>query len=238
MSKMQIDEHKPLGAVEHFIDEGLYSRQLYVLGHEAMKRMSLSSVLIVGLKGLGCEIAKNLCLAGVKNITLHDPTPVQVQDMSSQFFFRDTDIGKPRDQVSAPYLSELNRYVLIDFLKGELDCHVLSRFQVVILTEASLKRQIEINDYTHDHGIYFICTDVRGLFGYIFCDFGKDFYVFDTNGENPIMGIISSISQDGIVTVLDETRHGLEDGDYVTFKEIKGMDELNMSSPRKIHVKG
>ncbi|QSL66802.1 hypothetical protein MERGE_001189 [Pneumocystis wakefieldiae] len=217
---MQIDEHKPLGAVEHFIDEGLYSRQLYVLGHEAMKRMSLSSVLIVGLKGLGCEIAKNLCLAGVKNITLHDPTPVQVQDMSSQFFFRDTDIGKPRDQVSAPYLSELNR------------------FQVVILTEASLKRQIEINDYTHDHGIYFICTDVRGLFGYIFCDFGKDFYVFDTNGENPIMGIISSISQDGIVTVLDETRHGLEDGDYVTFKEIKGMDELNMSSPRKIHVKG
>lgn len=49
------------------IDEGLYSRQLYlpsrllltcryVLGHDAMKRMSASSVLIVGLKGLGCEI--------------------------------------------------------------------------------------------------------------------------------------------------------------------------------------
>lgn len=38
------------------IDESLYSRQLYVLGHEAMKRMGASSVLIVGVKGLGVEI--------------------------------------------------------------------------------------------------------------------------------------------------------------------------------------
>ena len=40
------------------IDEGLYSRQLYVLGHEAMKQMSQSNVLIVGLRGLGVEIGK------------------------------------------------------------------------------------------------------------------------------------------------------------------------------------
>jgi ubiquitin-activating enzyme E1 len=38
------------------IDESLYSRQLYVLGHEAMKRMGASNVLVVGLKGLGVEI--------------------------------------------------------------------------------------------------------------------------------------------------------------------------------------
>lgn len=38
------------------IDESLYSRQLYVLGHEAMKRMSSSHVLIAGLRGLGAEI--------------------------------------------------------------------------------------------------------------------------------------------------------------------------------------
>ena len=38
------------------IDEGLYSRQLYVLGHDAMRRMYASNVLISGLKGLGIEI--------------------------------------------------------------------------------------------------------------------------------------------------------------------------------------
>lgn len=33
----------------------------YVLGHEAMKRMGSSNVLVVGLKGLGVEIGKQ-CL--------------------------------------------------------------------------------------------------------------------------------------------------------------------------------
>lgn len=40
------------------IDEGLYSRQLYVLGHEAMKKMGVANVLISGMKGLGVEIGK------------------------------------------------------------------------------------------------------------------------------------------------------------------------------------
>lgn len=40
------------------------------------------------------------------------------------------------------------------------------------------------------------------------------------------------------MTCLDETRHGLEDGDFVTFTEVKGMDALNNGEPRKINVKG
>lgn len=44
------------------IDESLYSRQLYVMGREAMERMAKSNVLISGLGGLGVEIAKNICL--------------------------------------------------------------------------------------------------------------------------------------------------------------------------------
>ena len=43
---------------------------------------------------------------------------------------------------------------------------------------------------------------------------------------------------EGLVTTLDETRHGLEDGDYVTFSEVQGMTELNGCPPRKITVKG
>lgn len=43
---------------------------------------------------------------------------------------------------------------------------------------------------------------------------------------------------DGIVTCLDETRHGLEDGDFVTFSEVKGMTELNGCEPKKVTVKG
>lgn len=79
-TKMDIDQ-PAAGTGE--IDESLYSRQLYVLGHEAMKRMSASNVLIVGLRGLGVEIAKNVALAGVKSLTLYDPAPVKIADLSS-----------------------------------------------------------------------------------------------------------------------------------------------------------
>lgn len=43
------------------IDEDLHSRQLAVYGRESMKRMSQASVLIMGLKGLGCEVGACLC---------------------------------------------------------------------------------------------------------------------------------------------------------------------------------
>ena len=92
------------------IDESLYSRQLYVLGHEAMKRMGASNVLIAGLKGLGVEIAKNIALAGVKSLTLYDPAPTVIADLSSQFFLHPEDVGKPRAEVTAPRVAELNAY--------------------------------------------------------------------------------------------------------------------------------
>ena len=68
------------------LDESLYSRQLYVLGAEAMQRMSRSDVLVVGLSGLGCEIAKNIILSGVKSITVSDSEDVTWADLGTHFF--------------------------------------------------------------------------------------------------------------------------------------------------------
>ena len=41
-----------------------------------------------------------------------------------------------------------------------------------------------------------------------------------------------------MVTCIDETRHGYESGDYVTFCEVQGMTELNGCEPIKINVLG
>jgi ubiquitin-activating enzyme E1 len=234
---MQIDP-----PAEQQIDEGLYSRQLYVLGHEAMKRMSTSNVLIVGLKGLGIEIAKNVCLAGVKSVTLYDPNSVEIADLSAQFFLRPEDVGQPRANVTAPRLAELNQYTPVQIhpstapLASNLSS--LDGYQVVVLTETSLDAQVIIDDYCRKHKIAFISADVRGLFGNIFCDFGENFTITDATGESVQSGIIASVDEDGLVTALDETRHGLQDGDYVTFDEIVGIEGLNGIEPRKVEVKG
>ena len=42
--------------------------------------------------------------------------------------------------------------------------------------------------------------------------------------------------KDGVVTCLEDTRHNLESGDYVTFSEIRGMTELNGCAPRQVKV--
>ena len=223
------------------IDEGLYSRQLYVLGHEAMKRMGSSNVLIVGLRGLGVEIAKNIALAGVKSLTLFDPKPAALQDLSSQFFLHPEDVGKPRADVTAPRVSELNPYTPVGVHPSKdltTDLSQLKAYQVVVLTDTPLKDQIKISDYCHQNGIYVVITDTFGLFGNIFTDFGKNFTVVDPTGENPLNGIVAGVDESGLVSALDETRHGLEDGDYVTFTEVEGMEGLNDGTPRKITVKG
>ncbi|KAF9882940.1 hypothetical protein FE257_004875 [Aspergillus nanangensis] len=241
--KMQVDT--PQETVEKIkqgeIDESLYSRQLYVLGHEAMKRMGSSNVLVVGLKGLGVEIAKNIALAGVKSLTVHDPAPAAISDLSSQFFLNPQDVGKPRAEVTAPRIAELNSYVPVTIHEAANlvdDLEQLKRYQAIVLTLTPLKDQLAIADFCHKNGIYLTIADTFGLFGYLFNDFGKNFTVGDATGEDPVSGIVAGIDEEGLVSALDETRHGLEDGDFVTFSEVKGMDGLNNSDPRKVTVKG
>ena len=206
-----------------------------------MKRMGSSNVLVVGLRGLGVEIAKNIALAGVKSLSLWDPHPAQISDLSSQFFLHPEDVGKSRASVTVPRVSELNPYVPVSEHKSEsltADVSQLKSYQCVVLTGAPLNDQLLIADFCHNNGIYIVIADTFGLFGTIFADFGKNFTVGDPNGENPLSGIVAGIDQDGLVSALDETRHGLEDGDYVTFTELEGMEKLNGCAPRKISVKG
>lgn len=107
-------------------------------------------------------------------------------------------------------------------------------------TETSLEKQLYLNSVTRKYNHCFISADIRGLFGISFNDFGKEFVVFDSNGEEPKSGILSAVSneKEGVVACLDETRHGLEDGDFVTFTEVEGMEELNGIEAIKIKVLG
>lgn len=110
--------------------------------------------------------------------------------------------------------------------------------QAVVFTDISLENAVEFNEYCHNHQppIAFIKTEVRGLFGNCFCDFGPEFTVFDVDGEEPHTGIIASISNDNpaLVSCVDDERLEFQDGDLVVFSEVHGMTELNDGKPRKI----
>ncbi|GER34712.1 ubiquitin-activating enzyme 1 [Striga asiatica] len=188
--------------------------------------------------GLQLLLAKNLILAGVKSVTLHDEGTVELWDLSSNFVFSEKDLGKNRALASIQKLQELNNAVAISTLTTKLSVEQLSDFQAVVFTDIDLKRAIEFNEFCHNHQppIAFIKTEVRGLFGSVFCDFGPEFTVFDVDGEEPHTGIIASISNDNpsLVGCVDDERLEFQDGDLVVFSEIRGMTELNDGKTRKI----
>eukprot|EP01117_Protostelium_nocturnum_P002084 TRINITY_DN12724_c0_g1_i1.p1 TRINITY_DN12724_c0_g1~~TRINITY_DN12724_c0_g1_i1.p1 ORF type:complete len:1011 (+),score=274.61 TRINITY_DN12724_c0_g1_i1:161-3193(+) len=222
------------------IDEGLYSRQLYVMGHEAMQKMGASNVLIVGLRGLGVEIAKNVILTGVKSVTVHDNEPVSFNDLSAQFYLSEKDIGKPRATSCVSKLAELNNYVPVSAHEGTLDDDFIAKFKVVLLTNQSLDEQLRINQICRKHGVAFINADVKGVFSSVFCDFGPKFVVSDKDGEQPTSLIIANISQEnpGVVTIVEDSRIPFEDGEHISFNEVQGMTQLNDAPSQPVKVLG
>eukprot|EP00177_Eucheuma_denticulatum_P005593 GFKZ01010164.1.p1 GENE.GFKZ01010164.1~~GFKZ01010164.1.p1 ORF type:complete len:1055 (+),score=183.69 GFKZ01010164.1:352-3516(+) len=245
---MDISNPSPAKMVDtEDIDEGLYSRQLYVLGHDAMRAMAKSAVLIIGCDGLGVEIAKNVILAGVKSVSVYDPTPASFSDLSSNFYLTEADVAAkaPRAQACISQLVSLNPYVSVSVHDqpinlNEPDPHILSSFAVVVMVNQSHASQRAVDVVCHKGGIKFMSTCSRGVFGSIFCDFGPSFRVSDVTGEEPRSVMVSAITKESlpIVTCLDEQRHDLETGDFVSFAEVQGMVELNDGKPRKIRVLG
>ena len=72
----------------------LYDRQLRLWGIEAQNRMRKANVLLITLKALGNEIAKNLVLAGIGSLTVMDPDVVTERDVESEFLVVEEDVGK------------------------------------------------------------------------------------------------------------------------------------------------
>ncbi|XP_035515300.1 ubiquitin-like modifier-activating enzyme 6 [Morone saxatilis] len=227
------------------IDDSLYSRQRYVLGDSAMHQMAQSSVFLSGMGGLGIEIAKNIVLAGVKAVTLHDPKQCETWDLGSNFFIRKEDVLSQRRRVEAvcPRVAELNPYVHVDMSSSALDDNTdlsfLRDYQCVILTETRLSLQKRVNEFCHSQQppIRFIGCDAYGICVRVFCDFGEEFEVSDPTGEEPKEIFIQTITQDnpGVVTCMDNQPHGLQTGQSVIFREVNGMVELN-GTARQVSV--
>ena len=85
----------------NFFDETLskgerirFDRQLRLPGWN-QKALKDSTVLIVGIGGLGTEIAKNLAMAGVGIIHLIDLDIIEYSNLNRQILFSDADEGEP-----------------------------------------------------------------------------------------------------------------------------------------------
>ena len=225
------------------VDTDLYSRQIGTFGMETMGRLIQLNVFIVGMRGLGVEVAKNIILSGPKSVTIYDQCLASINDLSSNFFISEADVGKKcRDEASLEKLKELNPNVNISLIRFpptndfySLFCQkiVESKFNVVVFTELyPTNLLIRVNEECRKHKIKFIYAFNLGLAGYIFSDFGPDHIIFDESGSTKISYNIKNISkaENALITVDNENGQNnfiIGDGGYITFEGIEGMTELN-----------
>lgn len=205
------------------IDESLYSRQLYALGHETMNKLSNSSVLVYGLSGLGVEISKNLILTGFKEVGLYDPKNINLDDLSVNYYVEESDIGKSRLDVTLPKLAELNSYVNVTRVTNPLES--IQNYNVVVccLEHTYYETLLEISKLCRENNIKFIATTTMGLFGQVFCDFGSKFYVTDVDGEHPASSLIESITKNVFTTT---KLHNLATDDKIKLINIPNYDDI------------
>ena len=174
---------------------------------------------------------------------------VSKNDLSSNFFATKEDIDtNSLADITQRGLMEINNFEIVMIYKGELanNFTILNESNLVIITEIiSLEMAENLNQYCRMKKIGFIYASEFGISSFLFTDFGDDFVIEDNNGLEPEKYYIKSITNDcpGIVEIDPiENTSGKKNylkigtGDFVSFRDVKGMTELNDTPPRPVRV--
>ena len=222
------------------IDHDKYSRQISTYGLEITKKLSQLKILIIGLRGFGAEIAKNLILSNPYQISIFDDKICKINDLGSNFFLTNEDIlnKKRRDEASLKKLLELNPSTKVNIENDYLN--KIKNFDVVIITEITKSEIVnKINKECHENNKCFIYTFSLGLFGFIFCDFGQKHLILDKTGKEKSKFYITNITKEknAIMKIdLEKTNKRLNQKGYLIFKQVEGMIELNSNEPRYYEI--
>ena len=123
----------------------LLKEKQYCLDAEALKR---SKVFIAGVGALGCEIAKDLALSGVGKLVLVDLDTIETSNLSRQLLFRMDDIGKPKAEVAAERVKELNPDLKVEFYFKkiqELPIDLYEGCDVIIAALDNVQARFDLN---------------------------------------------------------------------------------------------
>ncbi|CAL8091140.1 unnamed protein product [Orchesella dallaii] len=160
-------------------EAALYDRQIRLWGVDAQKRLNNSKILIIGMGGIGAEVAKNIILGGVKSVKLMDDSAVSELDASAQFLVSRDAVGQNRAEASLQRAKLLNPMVEVSAESGKVEDkpdEFFTQFTVICVSNCSKSQACRINRIARQNGVSFFASDIFGFVSFIFADLGEHHY--------------------------------------------------------------
>ncbi|KFA75146.1 hypothetical protein S40288_02814 [Stachybotrys chartarum IBT 40288] len=165
----------------------LYDRQIRLWGMAAQARIQSANILLITIRGLANEVAKNLVLAGIGSLTILDDAVVAEADLGAQFLLTAQDVGQNRALAASRELQKLNPRVSIHVdpsgVKSKGPSY-FAGFDIVIATDLDPDSYNLINTATRLNSKPFYAAGVHGMYGFIFSDLIEHDYVIERDLGN------------------------------------------------------
>lgn len=156
---------------------------------QAQERIRNANVLLITMKALANEIAKNLVLAGIGSLTIVDHEDVTEADLGAQFFLsaEEGHVGTNRALAASAAIRRLNPRVAVHVDTADIRSKgpsFFAPFDIVIATDLDPNTLNVINTATRLNKRAFYAAGSHGLFGFIFADLIEHDYVIERARSN------------------------------------------------------
>lgn len=186
-----------------------YIRQtsLKEFGPGAQAKLGASSVIVVGLGGLGIPVAQYLNAMGVGTLGLVEQDLVEIHNLQRQVLYTENDLGSPKIRVAMEFLQQQNPETRIlahdTFLTRRNALEILSGYDLIVDATDNFPTRYLINDACVILKKPFIYGALHGFEGQL--------SVFNHNGgatyrclfpEMPPEGLIPDCNLNGVLGVI------------------------------------
>lgn len=101
--------------------ENRFTRLIPLVGKEGLKRLAQARVMVLGLGGVGSSCCEALARGGVGKLTLVDGDTVAPSNLNRQVIAYESTLGKPKTEVAAHMVHEINPACEVTILQAFLE---------------------------------------------------------------------------------------------------------------------
>lgn len=101
-------------------EEDRYSRQAIIPGWDQTK-LDNSKIILVGVGAIGSYVATILASSGIGKLIIIEFDTIEISNLNRQLLFRNEDVGKPKAEIAAQRLQELNPDIDIEVYQMKME---------------------------------------------------------------------------------------------------------------------